>query len=113
MKYCVKCGKEIADNSTFCPECGASQGNINSQPGAQQANAYQQPPVQGYPAQQAPVDSGSFGWGILGFCFPIVGLILYLVWKGNKPLTAKKAGIGALIGFCLNIFFSFLGGMLG
>lgn len=117
MKYCVKCGKEIADNSTFCSECGAPQGTTqngsDSQSDAQQANAYQQPPVQGYPEQSAPVDSGSFGWAVLGFCFPLVGLILYLVWKGNKPLTAKRAGIGALVGFCLNLLFSFIGGMLG
>lgn len=112
MKYCVKCGKEIADNSTFCPECGAPQGatqnNLNSQ-----ANAYQQPSVQGYSGQSAPADSGNFGWAVLGFCFPLVGLILYLVWKGNKPLTAKRAGIGALVGFCLSLLFSFIGGMLG
>lgn len=23
MKYCQKCGKEIEDNATFCPSCGA------------------------------------------------------------------------------------------
>lgn len=24
-------------------------------------------------------DNGGFGWGLLGFCIPIVGLILFLV----------------------------------
>lgn len=43
-------------------------------------------------------DSGSFGWAVLGFFFPLIGLILFLVWKSTKPLSAKKAGIGALIG---------------
>ena len=34
----------------------------------------------------------------LGFFIPIVGLILYLVWKDQTPLKAKSAGKGALIG---------------
>ena len=52
------------------------------------------------PQQQAAVekDDGNIGWAILGFFFPLVGLILYLVWKDSKPLSAKKASKGALIG---------------
>ena len=30
-------------------------------------------------------------------CIPVVGLILWLVWKDTKPQTAKAAGIGALV----------------
>lgn len=51
--------------------------------------------------QQEPVatgdDSGSIGWAFLGCCIPIVGLILFLVWKDTKPNNARKAGIGALV----------------
>lgn len=43
-------------------------------------------------------DKGGFLWGLLGCCIPIVGLILFLVWKDNKPKTAKSAGIGAIVG---------------
>lgn len=42
-------------------------------------------------------DDGGVGWGILGCCIPVVGLILWLVWKDSKPNTAKAAGIGALV----------------
>ncbi len=49
------------------------------------------------------VDNGGFGWGLLGFCIPIVGLILYLVWKGDKPKTAKAAGMGALISVIIGV----------
>lgn len=42
-------------------------------------------------------DNGSFGWAVLGFFIPIAGLILYLVWKTEKPLSARRAGMGALV----------------
>lgn len=48
-------------------------------------------------------DNGGFLWGLLGCCIPIVGLILFLVWKDQKPRTAKAAGIGALIGVILGV----------
>ena len=88
------------------PQEAAQQPYGQAQPGAQQAyqQPYQQPqPAQFAPAQAAPVDSGSIGWGVLGFFFPIVGLILFLVWKTNKPNSAKVAGIGAIIGFALGL----------
>lgn len=61
---------------------------------------YTQPQFAAQPqyAAPTPTDSGSFGWAVLGFFFPLVGLILFLVWKDSMPLSAKKAGIGALVG---------------
>ena len=92
------------------PQEAAQQPYGQAQPGAQQTyqQPYQQPqPAQFAPAQAAPVDSGSIGWGVLGFFFPIVGLILFLVWKTNKPNSAKVAGIGAIIGFALGLISQF------
>lgn len=51
---------------------------------------------QPYMGQQS-ADTGSFGWAVLGFFFPLVGLILYLVWRTEKPVSAKQAGMGALV----------------
>lgn len=82
--FCKNCGVEIADGSTFCPTCGASQGAASNQT-IVNVN------------QPAVVDNGGFLWGLLGCCIPLVGLILFLVWKDTKPKTAKAAGIGALI----------------
>lgn len=48
-------------------------------------------------------NKGNIGWGVLGFFIPLVGLILFLVWKTDRPADAKCAGVGALIGFILNI----------
>lgn len=50
-------------------------------------------------------DNGGFLWGLLGCCIPIVGLILFLVWKDQKPKTAKAAGIGALVSVILSVVF--------
>ncbi len=50
-------------------------------------------------------DKGGFLWGLLGCCIPIVGLILFLVWKDTKPKTAKAAGIGALVCVGLSIVY--------
>lgn len=71
------------------PQYGQSQ---YQQPQYVQSQYGQQP----YMGQQ-PADTGSFGWAVLGFFFPIVGLILFLVWKSEKPVSAKQAGMGALV----------------
>lgn len=47
-------------------------------------------------------EGSAVGWGILSFLIPLVGLILFLCWKNEKPHTAKVCGICALVGFCLN-----------
>ena len=28
---------------------------------------------------------GNFGWAVLGFLIPLVGLILWIVWKDERP----------------------------
>lgn len=43
------------------------------------------------------------------FFFPIVGLILYLVWKNQKPRCAHAIGKWALIGFVANIVLTIIG----
>ena len=80
MAYCKNCGVQIDDQAVVCTSCGVAQ---NTAP--------------------AVVDKGGFGWGVLGCCIPIVGLILFLVWKDTKPKTAKAAGIGALVSTILAV----------
>lgn len=53
-------------------------------------------------------DKGGFLWGLLGFCIPIVGLILFLVWKDSKPKSAKAAGIGALVSVVIVVIYYIL-----
>ena len=67
-------------------------------------------------------EGSKFGWGVLGFFIPLVGLILFLVWMKTKPKSSKASGLGALIGFLVGlfltiisivVFFTILGGEIG
>ena len=90
MAFCKNCGRQIDDNAVVCPGCGVAQSNA-----------------------PATVDNGGFGWGLLGCCIPLVGLILFLVWKDNKPKTAKAAGIGALVSVGISVVFYLIGIVAG
>lgn len=85
-----------------------------SQQPNQQFSQNQQPSyqIQNVPIQN-PDDSGSFGWAILGFCIPLVGLILFLVWHDTKPKCAKKAGIGALVSVIVGLLLTLLTTCIG
>lgn len=74
---------------------------------------YPQPPVYAPEPSTASRDSGGFGWAVLGFFLPVVGLVLWLVWRDARPLDARKAGVGALTGVIVTVvlyllFFLFL-----
>lgn len=77
---------------------------------------YQPPYQQGaYPPPYQPnyqppmeVDAPNTGFAILCFFFPLVGLILWLVWKDKTPLKAKSCGKGALIGVIVNAVVTLL-----
>lgn len=84
MKFCSHCGAQIDDNAVICVKCGCSV--------AQKGSDLQ--------------DAPSTGFAVLGFFFPLVGLILYLVWKSTSPLKAHSCGKGALIGFIVGIVSS-------
>ena len=90
--FCSGCGRELPPDENFCRVCG-KQRTIPAQ-GAQPVFQQQQINLQMGYRQDAP----SGGMTALGFFIPIVGLILYLVWKDQTPLKAKSAGKGALIG---------------
>ena len=105
MAYCRNCGSQIDDQVTTCPVCGAAQSAAPTPPQPQQQQQQQAPQV---------VDNGGFGWGLLGCCIPLVGLILFLVWKDQRPKTAKAAGIGALvcvISYAVLYLFLFVAGL--
>ena len=74
MQYCTKCGKEIDEGTSFCSECG---------------HALKQTLSDGMG-----LDSNERLLIILGnFCIsPILGLILYFLWKDKKPQKSREVG---------------------
>ena len=91
---CAGCGKELLPDEQFCAACGRKR------PESVPRFAYQQP--------ANPQDIPSSGMNALSFFFPGVGLILYLVWKDQTPIKARKIGKFALIGFCVWMGLSIL-----
>lgn len=45
-------------------------------------------------------------FAVLGFFFPLIGIILCLVWKKDYPAHAKSAKKGAIIGLILGVIFA-------
>ena len=78
----------VDENSLYCNNCGARRDNVQNQTNYE--------------------DKPSFGFAILGFFIPLVGLILFLIYEGKKPKRAKSAGKGALIGFLTKIALSII-----
>ena len=82
--YCSHCGKPIPEGADYCLNCGcAVNGSAPSKD-----------------------DSSSFGFALLGFLFPLIGLILYFVYEDKRPKRAKSVGKGALVGVITRIVIS-------
>ena len=86
--FCKNCGEQISEQAYVCPKCGVRTGNGNS--------------------VSAEADAPSAGFAVLGFFIPLVGLILWAIWKDSSPLKAKSCGKGALIGFIASVAFTLI-----
>lgn len=104
MKYCYQCGAPIEDGANFCQNCGTAQ----KQPQYNQYNQYNQYPQNPQPAKPAAEDKKSFLIALLGFFIPLVGIILYFVWRDETPLKAKSALKGAIISIILAVLLTVL-----
>ena len=108
--FCTKCGNEIRDDAVVCIHCGCST----------QASKPAEAPVMATPVVNN--DAPSTGIAVLGFFVPLAGLIIWLTTKATKPLFARSAGKGALIGaivsaaiyvFYIIIYAVLIGSMMG
>lgn len=99
MNYCPNCGSNVQPGANVCTECGAQVPKAQPKASPPPNQSYQntspnQDPYYSAPNTYSANDPGGFGYGLLGFCIPIVGLILFLVWQDDKPNNAKAAGMG-------------------
>jgi uncharacterized membrane protein YvbJ len=92
--YCSRCGAEQSGNSKFCNNCGLKFTN--------DSNVYDDSNQFGDSSNYSsfssninssstnPVDNPSDLAGVASCCFPVVGLILYFLWREEKPRSAKR-----------------------
>lgn len=82
--FCNNCGKQVDDNTTFCPYCGKQIGT----PAASAAQQPTTPPSAPAPAPAASTDSNTIA--IIGFVFSFFGGIIGLVCSIIGYINAKK-----------------------
>ena len=94
--YCEKCGSKNEMTSDFCTNCGNKLNKEFSNVNNTTTIVY------------AEEEKNTFGWGVLGFFVPIVGLILFISWKKDKPKASKSAGMGALVSVIARVLLAIL-----
>ncbi|MBR4830186.1 MAG: zinc ribbon domain-containing protein [Bacilli bacterium] len=90
--FCGNCGTKLKDGK--CPKCDKKVEKKTEKVKAEKVVTKKTEVVN---------EKANFAWAVLGFCVPVVGLILFLVFKNSRKDLSKKAGIGALIGFIKNV----------
>ena len=98
MKVCQSCNKYIDDGAIFCPNCGARQDGTIFSGGGFDGGYYGAPYRRERP----------FLYSLLGFFIPIVGFILWIIWRDTRPEASRAALKGAIIGFVANIIVTLL-----
>lgn len=106
MANCPSCGAPVEPTATKCPYCGAAIVNESPMEYVQP----QQPVVQ--PQYEAPApqteDKNSPGYNFLAFLIPIVGLVLWIMWRKDYPKKAHGVGLWAAISFGISIVFQII-----
>ncbi|MBQ0139499.1 MAG: zinc-ribbon domain-containing protein [Kurthia sp.] len=105
--FCQNCGNKLEENAVICTNCGTSvvdetssnrkdtTQHFTSNTGANQ-NHQRTTPIK--------EDKPNILVNILSLCcIPILGIVMYFVWKDSQPRAAKSALIFSLINIGLGI----------
>lgn len=86
--YCENCGAEIAKEAYVCPKCGVKTNNTQS---------------------TTVEDKPNMALNIVSLLLlPILGIILYFVWRKDTPVRAKSILIYALIGWGISFIMNLI-----
>ena len=96
MKFCIHCGTRLNDGANFCSKCGC---NVAT-PTVSTA------PIQSSPAQGQ--DDASPALTLISLLLPLLGCLLYFLYKTDQPAKAFECRRGALGGFAIGALFSIL-----
>jgi hypothetical protein len=114
MAFCNQCGAEIEAGAMFCSSCGVKLNGTKKTesitPSKQDQTSYNQyQPPAGYGASisgSTHVEDRVETWVYFCvFCIPIVGIVLWAVWRNERPETAKNLLIISIISFVIGFFF--------
>lgn len=94
--YCPNCGSSINQNAEICINCGVNVLKFGNQTTATKN------------------DTSNICVNLLSLCcFPLLGIIMFFVWKEKQPKAAKSALIFGLIGLVISIIFAIISFVLG
>ena len=99
-KYCRYCGTEQDESNEFCPNCGArvkereSTESDTGYSGTSYSSTTDSYEVLG--ALDDTIGKRSPGFAVLSFIFPLIGLILWAVWKDSRIGRSESCARGAL-----------------
>ncbi|MFJ7664702.1 zinc ribbon domain-containing protein [Lysinibacillus sp. NPDC097162] len=80
--YCKNCGEHISEHAEICIHCGVRVKNAGG------------------------ADKPNWGVNIITLCcVPLVGLIMFFVWKNEKPVAAKSALMFFFINIAIIVLF--------
>lgn len=125
--YCQNCGNKLEDNAVICTNCGTSVVNesnrqVNENP-PNRFNDNSESQQQAFESNenkkisQQPVateDKPNIVVNILSLCcIPILGVVMFFVWKDSHPKAAKSALIFSLINIALGVVLYIILAALG
>lgn len=94
--FCRNCGNQLTDNDKFCGKCGTP---------AFVPNAVQTTPMVNNTARGVDTNTEKILYGAVGFISPLIGLVISLASKKDKPEAAKIGIIVSVISFTLRLIY--------
>ena len=106
--FCPYCGTRNDDATVNCSQCGQRlDGTTAPPPAGPTGRASAEPPPPTEPEREkgagAPGGGDVGALGVAFFCLPLVGAIMYFVWRDDQPAKAKRACTLALWGMAVGI----------
>ena len=96
--YCKNCGGEVDENDYTCQHCGVRIRDAKTSL-YENTNTTQDGKTKN--------DSSSIGLWIFSFLFPLLGIVLWIVFSDDRPKRAASCSSGAFYGF-FALFIVFL-----
>ena len=94
--YCPNCGSSINENAEMCVHCGVNVLKFSNQ------------------TTTIENDTSNIWVNLISLCcFPLLGIILFFVWKDKQPKAAKSALIFGLLGVFISIIIFIISFFLG